>query len=114
MCSTINFILDLNSVDVEDKQWLSADTVRHTCTGLGKLRKAIPRSLNRKPNAIAAVPLPHPGTSYNPSLADHQQLLNEVAQDELKKIKEQKHLERVTTRMFSKVAPEQKEVNLKK
>lgn len=47
--------------------------------------------------------------SYNPSLDDHQALLNEVVQREKKIIKEKNHLKRVTTQMFSKVTPEQRD-----
>lgn len=50
--------------------------------------------------------------SYNPSLKDHQALLQEIAKDEMKLIKEEKHIERVTTKMFKKVSPETKEVTI--
>lgn len=52
---------------------------------------------------------PHPGTSYNPSLEDHQKLITEIVEKEEKVIKEEKHLKRVTTKMFSKVTPEERD-----
>ena len=52
---------------------------------------------------------PHPGMSYNPSLEDHQALLNQVAAREENIIKKEKHLKRVTTKMFSKVTPEERD-----
>lgn len=52
---------------------------------------------------------PHPGTSYNPSLEDHHKLISDVVEREEKIIKEEKHLKRVTTQMFSKVTPEERD-----
>lgn len=102
--------IDINPVNVDDSQWLTTDTVRHNRQGLGKLRKTIPKSLHKKATIFEAVEAPHPGMSYNPSLKDHQALLQEVANSELDKIKVEKHIHRVTTNMFRKVKPEQKEV----
>jgi hypothetical protein len=48
--------------------------------------------------------------SYNPSYADHQNLLQEVADKELMLIKEEKHLTRVTSKMFSRVTEDENEV----
>jgi nucleolar protein 53 len=50
------------------------------------------------------------GMSYNPSYRDHQDLLQEVANKELMLIKEEKHLKRVTSRMFSRVTEDEREV----
>jgi nucleolar protein 53 len=49
--------------------------------------------------------------SYNPSYRDHQTLLQEVANKELILIKEEKHLNRVTSKMFSRVTEDEKEVS---
>lgn len=49
------------------------------------------------------VPAPHPGISYNPTFADHQDLLNKVKEKELKIIKQEEHLDRVTIGMFKKM-----------
>lgn len=51
------------------------------------------------------------GMSYNPSYGDHQNLLQEVANKELILIKEEKHLKRVTSKMFSRVTEDEKEVS---
>lgn len=53
--------------------------------------------------------MPHPGTSYNPSLKDHQALLELVKQRELKIIKQEDHLNRVTTDMFKKVSTDERD-----
>ncbi|XP_015433388.1 PREDICTED: uncharacterized protein CG1785 [Dufourea novaeangliae] len=91
--------------------WMSSDTLRHTMYHFGEKKKRIPTSLHKKPSVIPAIEAPHPGMSYNPSYEDHQKLLQEVKEKEMELIKEEKHLERVTTRMFKKVSQEQKEKN---
>lgn len=53
--------------------------------------------------------MPHPGTSYNPTLKDHQALLAAVEERELKIIKQEEHLNRVTTSMFKKVSAEERD-----
>lgn len=53
--------------------------------------------------------MPHPGTSYNPSLKDHQALLELVKERELKIIKKEEHLNRVTTEMFKKVSSDERD-----
>ncbi|EFN85346.1 Uncharacterized protein CG1785 [Harpegnathos saltator] len=60
------------------------------------------------------VEAPHPGTSYNPSYTDHQKLLNDIAQKELELMKEEAHLDRVTTKMFKKVPLNKRDENLMK
>ena len=87
-----------------DTNWLSLDTVRHTLTHFGVKKKRIPTSLRKRPSNIPAVEPPHPGISYNPSFQDHQHLLREVVQKEMEFIKEEEHLNRVTTKMFKKVS----------
>lgn len=61
-------------------------------------------------NQMKSVDLPHPGTSYNPSFKDHQDLLKAIAEKENKIIKEEKHLARVTRDMFTKISEKEKEV----
>ncbi|XP_076652703.1 ribosome biogenesis protein NOP53 [Halictus rubicundus] len=94
-----------------DTEWMYPDTVRHTMTHFGVKKKRLPTSLHKKPSVLPAIEVPHPGTSYNPSYEDHQNLLREVAEKELELMKEEKHLERVTTKMFKKVSPAEKEKN---
>lgn len=84
-------------------EWLTNDTIRHTLTNTGKKRKRVPESLHKKPSVLPAVNVPHPGTSYNPSYDDHQELLAQVAAEERKLMKEEEHLNRVTNKMFRKV-----------
>lgn len=56
-----------------------------------------------------AVQIPHPGTSYNPTLKDHQALLEAVKERESKIIKQENHLDRVTTAMFKKVSANERD-----
>ncbi|KAH0568917.1 ribosome biogenesis protein NOP53 [Cotesia glomerata] len=96
---------------VMDTQWLSSDTVRHTLANSGLSKRKIPNSLYKKTSVLPAVEAPHPGMSYNPSYEDHQDLLRKVAEKEIKLIKEEKHIERVTTKMFKKVSPAEQTKN---
>lgn len=59
----------------------------------------------------SAIPVPHPGTSYNPSLKDHQDLMAMVTGYEETIIRKEDHLNRVTTAMFDKVTPAQRDAN---
>lgn len=56
-----------------------------------------------------AIQVPHPGTSYNPTLEDHLALTAAVEERELKIIKKEDHLERVTTAMFNKMSAEDRD-----
>lgn len=53
--------------------------------------------------------LPHPGMSYNPSKEDHEALIAQVVEREEGIIKKEQHLKRVTTSMFAKVTPEERD-----
>ncbi|OXU30476.1 hypothetical protein TSAR_013546 [Trichomalopsis sarcophagae] len=92
-------------------EWLTNDTVRHTLANTGKKRKRVPESLHKKTSVLPAVNAPHPGTSYNPSFKDHQELLAQVAAEEVKLMKEEEHLNRVTNKMFRKVTAKQKDAD---
>lgn len=83
-------------------EWMSPDNIRHTINHL-EMKKGKISSLRKKSSGLPAVELPHPGTSYNPSYDDHQKLLHEIVQKELELVKQEEHLDRVTTRMFKKV-----------
>ncbi|XP_035733180.1 ribosome biogenesis protein NOP53-like [Vespa mandarinia] len=92
-------------------EWMTSDTIRHTLTHMGIKKRKLPTSLHKKPSVLPAIEAPHPGTSYNPSYKDHQDLLNEIAKKELELMKEEAHLNRVTTKMFKKVSLDEKDKN---
>lgn len=60
------------------------------------------------------IEIPHPGTSYNPTLKDHKDLLESVVVLEEKIIRKEDHLNRVTTSMFDKMTAEQRDAARKK
>jgi len=47
--------------------------------------------------------------SYNPAPEDHQDLISKIVEREEGIIKKEQHLKRVTTSMFSKVTPEERD-----
>ncbi|PNF33861.1 hypothetical protein B7P43_G07683 [Cryptotermes secundus] len=99
-----------NGIESEhDVEWLSPTTKYHILKNTGKMNKKLPDKFLTKPYGIPAVESPHPGMSYNPSYRDHQDLLQEVANKELMLIKEEKHLKRVTSKMFSRVTEDERE-----
>lgn len=105
---------DLNTAPELNNPWYTSDTVRHVLSNTERKRKRVPTTLAKKPSVVPAVQIPHPGTSYNPSFSDHQDLLREVAEKQLKFEKEEAHLNRVTHKMFKKVSAEEKNKNTMK
>ncbi|KAL0130928.1 hypothetical protein PUN28_002489 [Cardiocondyla obscurior] len=95
-------------------EWMSSDNIRHIVSHLGMKKRNIPSSLHKKPSPLPAVEIPHPGTSYNPSYSSHQELLQEVVKKELKLMKEEEHLDRVTTQMFKKISLKKQNENMMK
>lgn len=95
---------------------MTDDDVRHILTNVGKFKVRHPRTFMRDPKKyLSSLPTtenPHPGTSYNPSFTDHQELLKEVAEKEMKRIKEEEHLQRTTTNLFSKVSVDDRSVSI--
>ncbi|XP_075222953.1 ribosome biogenesis protein NOP53 [Lycorma delicatula] len=105
-----NFSKDVWENEIRDEaktEWLDGDTVRHYVTNTGKLEVKTPKSIQKKPSALPNIENPHPGVSYNPAPNDHNHLLQIVADKELKLIKEEKHLDRVTSAKFSKITREE-------
>lgn len=98
-------------MDVNSNEWITDVTKRHSLKGVGKLRKRITRPPNKERTVLPPVEIPHPGTSYNPSFADHQSLLNEVVKKESDIMKEEAHLNRVTKNMFKKFSAHEKNVS---
>lgn len=54
----------------------------------------VPEHRHQKPSLLPAVEPPHPGTSYNPSHADHQDLLRRAVEVEQRKLREERRLDR--------------------
>merc|ERR1712018_634568 len=64
------------------------------------LQRKAPEDLHENPSDLKAVEVPHSGSSYNPSLKDHQDLLWKAAIVEINKDKAEHKIEYHTTRMF--------------
>lgn len=60
----------------------------------------VPAHRYQKPSLLPAVEPPHPGASYNPTFQDHQMLISQAVEVELKKEKEEEHLDRVLRKKF--------------
>ncbi|KAK8780146.1 hypothetical protein V5799_018510 [Amblyomma americanum] len=54
----------------------------------------VPEHRHQKPSLLPAVEPPHPGTSYNPSHADHQDLLRRAVEVEQRRLREERRLDR--------------------
>uniref|UniRef100_A0A1A9W8P5 Ribosome biogenesis protein NOP53 n=1 Tax=Glossina brevipalpis TaxID=37001 RepID=A0A1A9W8P5_9MUSC len=93
----------------DEKGWISQSLSLYIAKNMGKPVIKVHDSIRHRTIKAKKFGTPHPGMSYNPSLEDHQKLVSEVLEKEKNIIKQEKHLERVTTRMFNKVTPEEKE-----
>ncbi|KYN33330.1 hypothetical protein ALC56_12041 [Trachymyrmex septentrionalis] len=94
-------------------EWMSPNSIRHTLKHLGIKKRKLPL-LCKKSSVLPAVEIPHPGTSYNPSYNDHQKLLHNIGQKELELMKQDEHLNRVTTQMFDKISLQKRDENIMK
>ncbi|TDG40654.1 hypothetical protein AWZ03_012926 [Drosophila navojoa] len=93
----------------DEKGWISRDLALHVAGNIGRKVVKTHASLHHKTTKAKKFEAPHPGMSYNPSLKAHQELLAEVVEREESIIKKEQHLKRVTTAMFNKVTPEERD-----
>ncbi|KAF7286617.1 hypothetical protein GWI33_004654 [Rhynchophorus ferrugineus] len=94
---------------IQKDPWANTTTKIHNLRNTGISIKNVTNDLKLKKSILPAIDIPHPGMSYNPSFKDHQELLQIVAKEEMKTIKEEKHLQRVTRDMFRKITQDKKE-----
>jgi nucleolar protein 53 len=66
-----------------------------------------PKNFDVKPSLLPAIELPHPGTSYNPTYEDHQDLLLKAHLVELEKLKKEEKLMRNMDAKIPKMTEEQ-------
>jgi nucleolar protein 53 len=106
-CKSVEFNIDIwgtKPIELElQNEWLTNDTKKHILANTGRKQKRVPKSFYKKPSVLPTIIKPHPGTSYNPSYIDHEELLTKLTIDEIKLIKKEEHLTRVTKNMFCKV-----------
>nr|XP_016937182.1 ribosome biogenesis protein NOP53 [Drosophila suzukii] len=93
----------------DKKGWISRELALHTAGNIGKKVVKTHASLHHKTTKAKKFELPHPGMSYNPAPEDHQDLISKIVEREEGIIKKEQHLKRVTTSMFSKVTPEERD-----
>lgn len=102
---------DSMAKEIKTNQWFNDETQMNLLLGSSKKKKVMPNTMKNKAAVVESVQLPHPGTSYNPSYEDHKNLMDQVIAEELKIIKEEEHLARVTTKMYAKSTVQEKESN---
>ena len=93
-------------------EWINKETKQHTLRGFG-----IVENVKKPPNKkakVSAIESPHPGISYNPSFEDHQELLRDVVDKEMKIMKEERHMNRVTRDMFRRITRRENNVRIVK
>ncbi|XP_068151611.1 ribosome biogenesis protein NOP53 [Drosophila tropicalis] len=94
----------------DEKGWISRPLALHVAFNLqGHKVVKTHGSLHHKTTKAKKFVAPHPGMSYNPTLKAHQELINQVVDREEGIIKQEQHLKRVTTSMFSIVTPEERD-----
>merc|ERR1712168_21922 len=86
--------------EVAENDWLDMNTKIHTLKNTRNLQRKAPEDLLENPSDLKAVEVPDAGSSYNPSLKDHQDLLWKAAIVEINKYKAEHKIEYHTTRMF--------------
>ncbi|ESO00324.1 hypothetical protein HELRODRAFT_195124 [Helobdella robusta] len=84
----------------DDSGFPEGDVFVHSRRVCRKMPIKPPRNFGKKSSAAGAIPLPHPGISYNPSFQDHQKVLSDVLEAELKKEKEERRIYNATDAMF--------------
>ncbi|EDO40213.1 predicted protein [Nematostella vectensis] len=80
--------------DLWGKEDTPKDVNEHYLKVTGKMKVKMPKSARRKVTELTAVEVCHPGASYNPTFEDHQELLLNANEIEVKKQKENEKLER--------------------
>jgi len=90
-----------NKGQLPSKEWVDSEALIHTAKGKSKhMPKAAAKRDFSTGSLLPAVEVPHAGSSYNPSVEEHQDLLWKATMVELAKEKELSRIERQTTAMF--------------
>lgn len=103
-----------DSIMIGDKHVVSLDLSdelkKYTLEKTGKRVYSRPQTMFAKTTKLEAVEFPHPGSSYNPTFQDHQELLKTACQLEAKELKEEAKTRRRLGPMLIKIPLEKKEV----
>lgn len=101
---------------IGDKEVMASDLTdevkTYTLEKTGSRVYARPPTMSKKTTALPAVEVPHPGSSYNPTFDDHQELLRKACEVEVKELKQEAKTRRRLGPMLAKVPLARKEVCL--
>ncbi|XP_050071120.1 ribosome biogenesis protein NOP53 [Anopheles maculipalpis] len=91
-------------------EWIGKELVHHTLRNVGKpLVTNLPARMDKVQREIPLrKKLPNEGLSYNPAIDDYLNLKKKVIRQEKAIIKKEEHYDRVVTKMFVKMTPEEK------
>lgn len=89
-------------------EWYNKVLVEHNMKNTGRPLVKIPNVTHHKSSQLKPISVPHPGTSYNPTVDDHEKIVNKAIEVEEQKMVEEEHLARVTENMFPKRTPEER------
>lgn len=90
-----------------EKELKINDTNEYYLRTTNKIMPKKPKNFDVKPSLLPAVELPHPGTSYNPTYEDHQDLLLKAHLVELEKLKKEEKIMRSLDAKIPKMTQEQ-------
>lgn len=90
---------------------LSDQLKTYTMEKTGKRIYSRPQTMFSKTTSLQAVEYPHPGTSYNPTFQDHQDLLKQACEVEAKEIKQEMKIRRRLGPMLKKIPVQKKNVS---
>ena len=99
---------------IGDKEVVSLDISdelkKYTMEKTGKRIYSRPPTMFSKTTALKAVEYPHPGTSYNPTFHEHQELLKTACDIEVQELKQEARIRRKLGPMMVKIPIEKKAV----
>ena len=89
---------------------LSEQVKIYTMEKTGKRVYHRPQSMFSKTTGLPAIEYPHPGTSYNPTIEDHQALIKQACQVEVNELEKEAKIRRQIGPMLTKIPVVQKDV----
>lgn len=89
---------------------LSDELKTYTMEKTGKRIYSRPETMFSKTTKLKPVEYPHPGTSYNPTFQDHQDLLKQACDVEVNELKAEAKTRRRLGPMLKKIPIQKKEV----
>lgn len=93
-------------------EWIGKELLHHTLRNVGKpLVTNLPARMDKPQRELPLrKKLPNKGLSYNPAIGDYLQLKDKVVKQEKAIIKKEEHYDRVVTKMFVTMTPEERHI----